>query len=206
MDVETRLIADLAGYSNNPRIITDEAIDKVADSISRFGFRQPIVVDEHNTVVAGHTRLQAARRLGLEEVPVHVAADLTAVDAAAYRLADNQSAEFSVWDTRLLAEELSRLDEEGPELAAQIRPDFDDIDDSNFDPEFFLEFSASAATDKPSSNKPATMTSIWLGNRRLAVDRGDVEATLNKWVREGHKTRKQVMARLEQALGMPCPS
>ncbi len=88
---------------------TDAAIDKVALSLDRFGWRQPIVVDEASVVIAGHTRLLAAHRLGYADVPVHVAAGLTAKQVRAYRLMDDRCGEEAVWDDDLLAAELAAL-------------------------------------------------------------------------------------------------
>jgi len=96
-------------YPHNPRKISDVAIGKVAASIREFGFRQPIVVDGDGVVIAGHTRLAAASSLGLAEVPVHIARDLTAVQARAYRLADNRSGQEAEWDNDLLRDELAAL-------------------------------------------------------------------------------------------------
>jgi len=97
-------------YGRNPRQAPEVAIAKVAASIAEFGFRQPIVVDEEHVVLAGHTRLLAARKLGLEQVPVHVACGLTPSQAKAYRLADNRSAQETSWDFGLLPDELVELD------------------------------------------------------------------------------------------------
>jgi DNA modification methylase len=96
-------------YSKNPRVCPQSAIDKVAASLEQFGFRQAIVVDSEDTVVVGHTRLAAAKQLGLQQVPVHVAADLSPTQAAAYRIADNRSNEETFWDTELLSVEISEL-------------------------------------------------------------------------------------------------
>jgi len=96
-------------YQQNPRKISDVAIGKVAASIREFGFRQPIVVDGDGVVIAGHTRLAAASSLGLAEVPVHIARDLTPVQARAYRLADNRSGQEAEWDNELLRDELAAL-------------------------------------------------------------------------------------------------
>jgi len=85
------------------------AIAKVAASIREFGFRQPIVVDGDGVVIAGHTRLAAASSLGLASVPVHIARDLTPVQARAYRLADNRSGEEAEWDNELLRVEMAAL-------------------------------------------------------------------------------------------------
>lgn len=97
-------------YANNPRQISEEAIDKVAGSLKRFGWRQPIVVDADGVIIVGHTRLLAAKRLGLDHVPVHVAADMSEAEARSYRIADNRSGEESKWDYDLLKVEFAALD------------------------------------------------------------------------------------------------
>lgn len=99
-------INDLIPYENNPRI-NDNAVDAVANSIKEFGFKVPIVVDKNNVIVAGHTRLKAAQKLGLEEVPVIVADDLTEEQIKAFRLADNKVSELADWDFSKLEEELN---------------------------------------------------------------------------------------------------
>ena len=111
MKIEERLISSILPYARNPRR-NDQAINKVASSIKEFGFRQPIVVDKDGTVVAGHTRLEAAYKLGLKSVPVHVAEDLTEVQAKAYRIADNRVAQESEWDIDLLRLEMEELKDE----------------------------------------------------------------------------------------------
>jgi ParB-like chromosome segregation protein Spo0J len=78
-------------YARNSRKIPERAIDKVAASIKEFGWRQAIVVDKNFVIICGHTRLLAARKLGLQEVPVHVAENLTPAQVKAYRLMDNRS-------------------------------------------------------------------------------------------------------------------
>ena len=101
-------VSALKPYEKNPRN-NQEAVDKVAASIREFGFRQPIVVDKDYVIIAGHTRLLAAKKLKLTEVPVLVADDLTDEQAKAYRLADNKTAEFAEWDSDLLSEELADI-------------------------------------------------------------------------------------------------
>ena len=85
--------ADLTPYDNNPRD-NDGAVEAVANSIREFGFKAPIIVDRDRVIIAGHTRLKAALSLGLREVPVIVADDLTEEQARAYRLADNRTGEM----------------------------------------------------------------------------------------------------------------
>ena len=102
--------SDLIPYETNPRR-NDGAVEAVAASIREFGFRQPIVVDETNTVLVGHTRLSAALSLELERVPVHVAEGLTDAQKRAYRIADNRLSERATWDQSFLALELEQLQE-----------------------------------------------------------------------------------------------
>ena len=108
MKIEMRPIKDITPYARNPRK-NDAAAEAVAESIRKYGFRQPIVVDGDGVVVCGHTRLKAAQILGLEKAPVHVATELTPEQIRAYRLADNKTAELAVWDIELLSEELIEL-------------------------------------------------------------------------------------------------
>ncbi len=116
MIVTELLVSDLKPYEKNPRK-NRNAIAKVADSIREYGFRQPIVVDEEMVVLAGHTRLEAAKRLKLDSVPVHVATGLTDDQARAYRLMDNRSAEDASWDIELLSEEVAGLLDDEFDLA-----------------------------------------------------------------------------------------
>lgn len=94
---------------NNPRVISEVAIEKVATSIKAFGFKSPIIVDKKLEIIAGHTRLKAAEYLELEEVPVIVVGDLTEEQVRALRIADNKTGEYSDWDMELLKEELKAL-------------------------------------------------------------------------------------------------
>src|SRR5271167_1498969 len=116
MHVEMWPIENVTPYDKNPRI-NDQAIDAVAASIQEFGFRQPIVVDEQNVIIVGHTRYKAALKLGLKMVPVHVAVGLTPAQTKAYRLADNQTATLSQWDEDKLPLELALLQEMDFDLA-----------------------------------------------------------------------------------------
>lgn len=84
-------------------------MDAVAASIREFGFKVPIIADKDGVIIAGHTRLKAAEKLGLETVPVVVASDLTEEQAKALRLADNKTAELAEWDPDILLKELSEM-------------------------------------------------------------------------------------------------
>lgn len=105
---EMRSVDTLIPYINNPRN-NDAAVDAVASSIKNFGFKVPIVIDANNEIINGHTRLKAAKKLGLEEVPVIIANDLSPEQVKAFRLADNKVSELATWDDTLLSQELEEL-------------------------------------------------------------------------------------------------
>lgn len=109
MKVKNLAIEKLVPYENNPRN-NEAAVDYVANSIKEFGFQVPIVVDKDNVIVAGHTRYKAAQKLGLTEVPVVVAEDLTPKQIKAFRLADNKTAEKASWDFEKLTDEIADLE------------------------------------------------------------------------------------------------
>lgn len=108
VNVKMVAIEEVVPYEKNPRL-NDQAVGAVANSIREFGFKVPIVVDGDGVVVSGHTRLKAAKSLGLTEVPVIVADDLDETKIKAFRLADNKVSELAAWDESMLADELSEL-------------------------------------------------------------------------------------------------
>lgn len=103
-------IEELIPYVNNPRD-NSGAVDAVASSIKNFGFKVPIVVDKGNEIVTGHTRLLAAKKLGMEKVPAIIADDLSEAEVKAFRLADNKVGELADWDWSLLDSEFEELKE-----------------------------------------------------------------------------------------------
>ena len=98
----------LKEYENNPRI-NKNSIEKVADSIRTYGWKVPIVVDEDMIILAGHTRLSAAKLLDIKEVPAHIAKGLTDEQKTAFRIMDNKSQDYSEWDNKLLGIEFEKL-------------------------------------------------------------------------------------------------
>lgn len=102
-------INELVPYENNARI-NDKAVDVVANSIQEFGFKQPIIIDKNNVIVAGHTRTLACKKLGITKVPCIVADDLTEEQIKAFRIADNSSAQVAEWDMDKLMKELDSID------------------------------------------------------------------------------------------------
>lgn len=121
-------ILDLKPYEKNPRK-NDEAVKYVKESIKKFGFKVPIVVDKNNIIIAGHTRYKASLELGLTKVPCIIADDLTDEQVKAFRIADNKTGEKAGWDLDLLKLELSDLDDF----------DFTDFGFGEFELSMFLE-------------------------------------------------------------------
>ena len=111
MQIEYLNIDKVIPYANNPRHNDGEAVDRVAASIKEYGFKNPIIIDKDNVIVAGHTRLKAAKKLNLEEVPIIKADDLTPAQVKAFRLAENKVSEYATWDNELLSIELEGLQE-----------------------------------------------------------------------------------------------
>ena len=172
-------------FARNARKIPPEAVDKVAASIREFGWRQPIVVDRDGVIICGHTRLLAARKLGLREAPVHVAENLTPAQVRAYRLLDNRSHEETAWDEDLLALEL--LDLKGMGLDLDLTGfDFQEIDQflaraernaGLTDPDVVPELPETAA------NNPGD---VWvLGNHRILCGDATSLADLDKVLEGG---------------------
>lgn len=108
IQVVYKSVDELIPYINNPRL-NDDAVDAVASSIKNFGFKNPIVIDSDNEIINGHTRLKAAKKLGLDTVPVIVADDLTEAQKKAFRLVDNKVSEIAEWDIEKLDIELEEL-------------------------------------------------------------------------------------------------
>jgi len=108
MQIIDMKLSDLIPYVKNPRK-NDAAVSAVAASINKFGFKVPIVIDENNVIVCGHTRYKAAEWLKLKTVPCIMADDLTPEQIKAFRLADNKTSELSGWDVDLLVEELQEI-------------------------------------------------------------------------------------------------
>ena len=114
-------------YKNNPRN-NKKAIDKVAKSIREYGFKVPCVLDSNFVLITGHTRYEAAKKIGMKKIPCIIADDLSTAKANAFRIADNKVAEYSTWDMEKLKEELSKIQLEDIEF-----------DEMGFDDDFSLE-------------------------------------------------------------------
>ena len=126
MNIIKMKVEELIPYINNPRN-NENAVDKVASSIAEFGFKNPIVIDKNNVVINGHTRLLASKKLGLKEVPVIKADDLTEAQVKAFRITDNKTSEYAEWNEELLKIELEQLEEMNFDLEC-TGFDMDDIE------------------------------------------------------------------------------
>ena len=116
----------------NPRK-NDGAVDTVAKSIEKYGFKNPIIIDENNVVWCGNTRLKASKKLGLKEVPCIVVSDLTEEQIRELALIDNKSSEIAEWDMELLSEELLELDMSDFELDWGVGEQIEIEDDEDFE-------------------------------------------------------------------------
>lgn len=180
MKVENWPLEKIIPYARNPRN-NDNAVDDVAASIKEFGPRQCIVVDKDGVIIAGHTRLKAAKKLGLTEFPVHVAEGLTKAQIKAYRLADNKVSEKATWDNDMLKLELEELS------GMDFQMDGLGFDPAELDAMMGME-SCNEKDDEPQIDKGAELAEKWgvkrgqlwqLGNHRLlcgdSTSKEDVE-------------------------------
>lgn len=131
MEIVNVSIDDLIPYENNPRN-NERAIEKVANSISEFGFKVPIIIDKDNVIVCGHTRYLAAKQLEMAQIPCIMANDLTEEQIKAFRLVDNKTSEFASWDYDMLSIELDEIGIDITDFG------FAEAEDINID-EFFIE-------------------------------------------------------------------
>ena len=110
MQIKEKAVSVLIPYDRNPRK-NENAVEAVAQSIKDFGFLVPILIDQDNVIIAGHTRLEAAKKLGLKKVPTITLEDLTEEEARQYRIIDNKTSELSAWNYEELSFELSQIKE-----------------------------------------------------------------------------------------------
>lgn len=134
MQIYDKPLGWLTPYENNPRN-NDEAVEPVANSISEFGFKVPIVATSDGEIINGHTRWKAAKKLKLKTVPVIIADDLTEEQVRAFRLADNKVAEIAQWDIELLLSEIESVDNLDMTLFGFTDSDYtlDDFEDEETD-------------------------------------------------------------------------
>ena len=119
MEIVYVAIEKIKPYKNNPRN-NKKAVGKVAKSIEKYGFKVPCVLDKNYTIITGHTRYEAAKRLGMEKIPCIIADDFSKQKVKEFRIADNQVAEFSKWDMDKLKEELAAINLEDLDFAEEF--------------------------------------------------------------------------------------
>lgn len=134
MNIIDKKISELKPYEKNPRK-NDAAVSAVANSIRKFGFKVPVVIDKDGVIVTGHTRYKAALSLGLQKIPCVVADDLTSEQVKAFRLVDNKVGEIAEWDVNMLEAELSEIEDVDMGLFSF---DVDTISDTDFGEDFSL--------------------------------------------------------------------
>ena len=168
----------LIPYINNPRH-NDDAVDKVASSIKEFGFKVPIVINKDNVIVTGHTRLKAAKKLGIEEVPCIIADDLTDAQIKAFRIADNKVSEYAQWDEDLLKIELEQLEEMDFDLD-NLNIDYSDFDLDIGDDIEEIEPEEVEVPEVPEEPKTKLGDIYQLGNHRLMCGDSTSKDDVNK--------------------------
>lgn len=134
MKIETRKLTEIKPYPNNPRK-NDQAVEAVSESIQQCGYVAPIIVDENNVILAGHTRYKALKRLGYTEADVVVKAGLSEEQKRKYRLLDNKTNELAEWDYDLLADELDGLDFGDLQLDWGVGQKEPEVVEDNYTPE-----------------------------------------------------------------------
>ena len=112
MNIVELQIDEIVPYKDNPRVNKD-AINVVKNSLSKFGWQQPLVLDKDKEIVVGHTRYYAAHELGMKKIPCLIATDLDAEKIKAYRIMDNKSSEYASWNYGLLTKEMQDILELG---------------------------------------------------------------------------------------------
>lgn len=186
--IETTAIAELKPYKRNARTHSTKQILQIAKSIQRFGFTNPILVDDEEQIIAGHGRLEAAKLLGITAVPTIKLSHLSPVEKRAYVIADNKLAEKAGWDREILAVELQALVDLDFEIELtgfeldEIAPVADHSEKGK------PETQCAAPKRKPRQSSRLVVSrpgDVWLlGDHRLVCGEGDMadaDAILQQW-------------------------
>ena len=172
---------DLVPYARNSRTHSEEQVTQIAGSIREFGFTNPVLVDEQNTIIAGHGRIMAAQKLGLGEVPTITLAGLSDSQRKAYIIADNRLALNAGWDDEMLRLEIADLKEEGFDLDLL---GFEDDELAALEVEIVEGETDPDEVPEPPADPVSVLSDVWtLGNHRLmcgsSCDIGHVECLMN---------------------------
>ena len=182
MEIKTVKISELRPHPKNPRVHPDSAIEKLVMSIKEFGWTNPILASADGFILAGHARLKAAKKAGMEEVPV-IFLPLEGAKAEAYMIADNRLQEDTLWDEELLAGLLTELEETGVDLLL-TGFDSEEVDDMLFDIENEQGFEDDFDIDEALKETESTISQrgdVWLlGNHRVLCGDATVGADIEK--------------------------
>lgn len=217
-DIALRNVDECLPYENNPRH-NEQAVDAVATSIKEFGFNIPIILDENDVIVTGHTRILAAKKLGMKQVPTISADHLTEDQIRAFRIADNRLAENSTWDEDLLVKELSLLNESSfgldltgfseDELACY---DLDlDVSAAGLDDLVMPEDKEVGAEEDPETDGTETEKSSLKASRRIGISVGGYKLFVSKeqfheWETsnlEKYGSKADLIRSIAERLGLP---
>ena len=166
MEIVYKKVQDLIPYVNNSRTHSEEQVNQICASINEFGFTNPILIDEKDSIIAGHGRLMASKKLGMEEVPCIVLSGLTEAQKKAYIIADNKMALNAGWDEELLKLELENLKELDFDLEL-TGFDVDELDDILGNNEEETEIIEDEVPEVPEEPKAKLGDIYQLGNHRL---------------------------------------
>lgn len=167
LKVVYRDVSELIPYARNARTHSDEQIERIAASIKEFGWTNPILIDGESGIIAGHGRVLAARKLGLEKVPTIELSGLTESQKRAYIIADNRLALDAGWDEEMLKLEFAELEKEGFELSKTGFSD-EEIREMMADLDREVDGVEDVETPEPPKNPKTKRGEIWiLGTHRL---------------------------------------
>ncbi len=167
LKVVYRNVSELIPYARNARTHSDEQIERIANSIKEFGWTNPILIDGENGIIAGHGRILAARKLGIEKVPTIELSGLTQAQKRAYIIADNRLALDAGWDEDILKLEFAELEKEGFELSKTGFSD-EEIREMMADLDREVDGVEDVETPEPPKNPKTKRGEIWiLGTHRL---------------------------------------
>ena len=167
LKVVYRKVSELIPYARNARTHSDEQIERIANSIKEFGWTNPILIDGENGIIAGHGRILAARKLGIEKVPTIELSGLTEAQKRAYIIADNRLALDAGWDEDILKLEFAELEKEGFELSKTGFSD-EEIREMMADLDREVDGVEDVETPEPPKNPKTKRGEIWiLGTHRL---------------------------------------
>jgi len=167
MKIDYRSIHDIKPYENNPRK-NDITVNKVIESIKKYGFRNPILIDENDVIISGHTRFKASIQLGMTNVPCIKITDLTDAQKKGFRIIDNKTQEYSDWDIDLLKFELKDITDDLGDMFESFHLDDLFFDEKNsFNPNLYPQFSENKITEEDINKKNDELINKFQNNQNL---------------------------------------